>query len=1140
MAKDDLKGFALRTRESIIKQVTENICRFSTAKESKALDDLFRDVQKKGFESVVEDIARIWFNRFICIWYMEVNGYLPPGTVLSAGALTKQCKKLAEIIPYVFENNLGYEQLLITKDFIEEGSIIRDMKESIDREAFINNVQITGWLYQYFISPRKDKIYRGLKKNRKITKGDIPTATQFFTPDWIVKYMVENSLGRLWLNSYPDSGLKAGWHYYIDEEEQELGTRGPLQKGTDKERLLPEDIKFMDPAMGSGHILAYAFDVLYDIYLSRGYAKDIIPSLILEKNLYGLDIDDRVTGLACFALMMKARDKDKHFLQRGIILKLYSLQGSGGLAVDDVVSPAHRLGGVSLPEGCLKDIELLLETFRNAQEFGSVINIPDMDLARLQRWWETLGKHIAENNDMQEICVPLYRRILSLIEQAKVMQDKYHVVATNPPYMGIRGMNPRLSNYLSTYYKYSKYDLFTVFMDLALNMTLKGGYLSLINQHSWMFLSSYKGFRDGFIRECCIYSMLHLGTGAFGEGVGTIVQSTVFVAKRVQVEGYRSIFMDLQRYRDSYSKERALLGLEYGHSGIGRYTVCISDLEGIPGKPIAYWACQRVISAFRDNSKLWEVARPRQGMATSDNNRFVRYWYEVPFRSIGFGYGSTEEARLSGYKWFPYNKGGTYRKWYGNNSMVVNWEGDGKEIKELASSLYGSYTRTIKNLQYYFQEAITYTFISTNLGARYSPQGFIFDVAGSSIFASKENLYLLLALLCSKPLKMFLELLNPTFNIQVGDIKNLPIVDIQDDTLKDEIVQLAKENIEISKTDWDFKETSWDFKVHPLLQQRKDSHTVEEACLNYERRAEGLIDRLRQNEERLNMIFIKLYGLEGIVSPKVEDKDITIDKPEKGEILRSFISYAVGCMFGRFILTGDGFLCKDNKNPGIKGSEIIPITGAGCMKGSILQQFIKFIRTTFGEENLLQNLGFIAGGLGRKKGESDVAAIGRYLENSFYKDHLNRYNRRPVYWLFDAGKQKSFKALVYFHRFNSSTLLIMREQYLRSAIKSYKGKLYNKKTLRDDEVLNSTEEPVLKVDAPFVSTEGMKAKKTINAMLKECTIYDRAISEAIRRGIDIDPNEGVINSYEKFQNILINPKGKEKPLKINLLARRKP
>jgi type II restriction/modification system DNA methylase subunit YeeA len=1176
LGKDGLRNFALRARTDLTQQIVLRAAELGItegkiempktvdrdtgnvpASLSIMRDALVKDVYSRGFDRVVEDAACVWFNRFTCLRYMEANGYLPSGIRMlpsgeTAGGepeiikealnlkpnidkdyiakcrdtgkteelyrylLVWQCKQLAGILPFIFKDNYGYEQLLLPDRLLGEGGLIRDMVKSIGNEAFRDNPQITGWLYQYFISKKKDEVFAGLRKNKKIAKEDIPAATQLFTPDWIVKYMVENSLGRLWLKSHPDRELRSKWLYYIEEAPQTPGVEEQLAEADSKSRLSPEHIRLLDPAVGSGHILVYAFDVLYSIYLSFGYSKGDIPKLILQKNLYGLDIDDRAGALACFALMMKARSKDPDIFSRKIELNLCRIQESNGLVFDEAVSitGCERTG--TIPEGCRRDIKLLLEAFYDAREYGSIIKLPDMDLKRLQKWCEKVGLN----------------KISSLIKQADIMKGKYHVVVTNPPYMGIRGMNDRLAGYISTHYRHSKYDLFTVFMELAKNMTVPGGYLSLINQHSWMFLSSYKTFREKFVNKCCICSMLHLGSNAFENGIGTIVQTTAFVARRLPGGEYRSVFTSLQSCGSSEEKKAALLDMIKGCDKGIKYSIRISDLGAIPGKPFAYWAGKGMIDAFTKNRKLGELALPRQGMATSDNNRFVRYWYEVSYKDIGYGFASADIAQRSGCKWFPYNKGGSYRKWYGNNQFVVNWQNNGEEIKKLASSLYGNYTRTIKNIECYFKEAITYTFISNNMGARYSPGGSLFDVAGSCVFPPKEDLLLVLAFLCSKLSKKFLYILNPTFNIQVGDIKNLPLPEIRDRALRERIGSLAEQNINISKTDWDFREISPDFKRHPLLVHRRGLNTIEQAFDNWSGFTEGYFSRLRENEEELNRIFIEASGLAQEITPEIRDDDITLNRADRSRDIRSLISYAVGCMFGRYSLDRKGLVYAGGPlDPGqylscaVKTDNIIPVMDGEYFQDNILSRFTAFVEAAFGKGTLEENMEYIAQSLGKRPGETAKAAIGRYFLKDFYKDHLVMYNKRPVYWLFDTGRENAFKALVYMHRFGSSTLSLLQRDYVHRAEEIYREELNKAKTI------------IALEECRAEVKEIQNRRKLAEKRLGECAVYDMALSRAIARGITIDPDDGVELNYSKFQGIGIPGPGAGETHRVNLMAK---
>lgn len=1133
MGKDGIRDFAVRARAELIEQIALRLTELGISEGKTDIDrnadrelksKIIKDVEKRGFNRVAEDTACAWFNRFTCLRYMEVNGFVD-SVIIDSGEtgrvykslFIRQCRRMADILPFIFKDDYGCQELLLPERLFCEGGLVEDMVQSIDSEAFLDNPQIIGWLYQHFISKKKSEVFAALKENRKIAGEDIPAATQLFTPDWIVKYMVENSIGRLWLDYYSARELRSKWRYYIEETDKDGKAYRQAYNGVNTRELAPEQIKVLDPAVGSGHILVYAFDVLYNIYLSAGYERDRIPRLILEKNLYGLDIDDRANALACFALVMKARSKDKNLFSREIDLNLCSIQESNGLVYEDIARLADYKRGDKKTEDCLRDVKKLLDAFYDSKEYGSVIKLPDMDLKRLAKWWSDLGERILTDS-AKPATTPLFYRVSYLIKQAFIMKGKYHVVLTNPPYMGIRGMNDRLAGYLNIHYRYSKYDLFTVFMELAKNMTRPGGYLSLINQHSWMFLSSYKNFRERFLESCCICSMLHLGSNAFENGVGTIVQTAAFSAKKKKDKNHRSVFVDLQGFGSSEAKRCALLDLTKGRGRGIKHSICISDLDCIPGKPVAYWADSEVAAVFEKCKKLGGMALPRQGMATSDNNRFVRYWYEVAYGDIGCGFGSTAQAKKSMYKWFPYNKGGSYRKWYGNNRFVVNWQNDGEEIKKLASSLYGSCTRTIKNIAFYFKEAITYTFISNKIGARYSPEGAIFDVAGSSIFLPGKELMFILAFLCSKPAGMFLNILNPTFNIQVGDIKNLPVPEIGDTAIKDRIEFLAGQNIEMSKADWDSSEVSMDFKTHPLIAYKRDFDTIEQAFNHWSEYAKERFDRLKANEEELNRIFIEAFGLERRLTHQLDDSDITVKRAERTRDIKSFISYAVGCMFGRYSPSGEGIMHAG-------GAFIIPVMEGSIFEDNVISRFEAFVADVFGADSLEHNLEYIAESLGKKHGETARGAIGRYFAKGFYKDHLKVYNRRPVYWLFDTGRQNAFKALVYMHRFDLSTLRILKERYINIV-----RKVYTQRLTRMEAETNSG-----KCNAPIINAA--TKDKVLKKRLAECRLYERALAEAIERKIEIDFDKGIKYNYVRFQNICFPGLEGEAVKGVSLLAK---
>lgn len=1139
----------------------------------KQRESLLSHIKKTGFEETVEEVAYTWFQRFIFLRYMEVNDYFPTGVRVVTSTkerkvqvdrideilnldwdkeqeivykwinrmdiehlhqylFIKQCNELHKIMPMIFEKIPDYVELLFPDHLLKEDLIIEDIVEIIGEEECKDQVEMIGWIYQYYISEKKDQVFFDLQNNKKITKENIAVATQFFTPKWIIKYMIENSLGRLWIDSYPDEELKSQWKYYIEETKQDLGVQKKLDR-LKNPHLNPEEIRLLDPSVGSGHILVYAFDILYDIYLKSNYPKEEIPQLILEKNLYGIDIDDRVCQLASFALMMKARSKDSRIFDKKISLNICSIQESNRISKEalkyfcrgDQKSPGSS-------DTILEDIQYLIEAFQNAKEYGSILDIKNIDFNTIERRIEEIKK----DRPLDLFELQYQKTILSefpiLIKQAKIMSQKYDIVCTNPPYMGIRRMNSDLAKYVSEHYPNSKSDLFTVFMEVAIRRVLPWGYISIINPHSWMFLSSYEKLRKIFKTKCLLYNMLHLGSKAFEENVGTIVQNTAFVARRAFIPEYKSVFIRLVDFHKSIEKQHKLLNLMNYQSTPYVYIRSLSEFSHIPGRPLAYWCSQNVMNTFKNHRKLGSITAPRQGMATSDNKRFVRLWHEVSVGKIGFDYTSREDALLSNYKWFPYNKGGKYRKWFGNNEYIVNWEKDGKEIKEFAASLYNSYTRTIKNIEYYFKKCITYTFISENMGVRYSTEGFIFDVSGSSIFIQGENLYYILAFLCSKLANMFLDILNPTFNIQVGDVKNLPIIEASDLKTKERIINLVKENISIAKKDWDFFETSWNFKTHPILKYKENAKTIKQAFTNWTHFVEKQFLTLKRNEEELNGIFINIYRLQGELSSKVEDREITIRKSDREREIKSFLSYAVGCLFGRYSLDEEGLICAGEEFDQRRYKTLIPtkdnilvIAEDNYFKEDILNRFIEFIRVTFGESSLEENLDYIAETLGGNSRETSRQTIRKYFLKDFYKDHLKIYGKRPIYWLFDSGRENGLKALIYMHRYDYSLVARIRMDYLHRLQKIYKAEEKKLNILIQSDIFLGEK------------ANAKKKKEHIYKQIDECRIYDQVLAHVANQRIEIDLDDGVKINYNKFQRIEI-PLGKgRKPLKKDLLAK---
>ena len=851
MNKGAIQKFVIWARNELIAQVSQRAYQYGidesgfgdasadtlngrllTAEEKSQRQELIKQIKEKGYKQVMEEVAYTWFNRFIALRFMEVNNYLPshirvfsdasgafkpeilndvlhldlPGLdsgkvaeyiesndteALYRYLLLTQCNALNSALPNMFERMGGYTEMLLPNNILRQDSVLGHMISDIPEEDWQDAVQIIGWLYQYYNTELKDDTFAQLKKNVKITKERIPAATQLFTPDWIVRYMVENSLGRLWLEGHPNAELHDGWKYYLDEAEQERSVEAQLAKLREEYKTIkPEEIKVIDPCMGSGHILVYAFDVLMQIYTSAGWDQREAAQSILKNNLYGLDIDDRAAQLAYFAVMMKARQYDRRLLTRGIQSNVYSIRESNGIQTMTIEYFHNN-------DPKLKaDIESIVTEMRDAKEYGSILNITPVDFAGLYARFDEIREDI---NMMQMSALD---ELLPVVKCAEALAQKYDVVVTNPPYMGASGMNARLAEYVKSNYPNTKSDMSTVFMEKTVKMCKKTGYMSMINIPVWMFLSSYEKLRESLIAQDTFANMVHFGRGVFGSDFGT----TAFVIAKSNIHGYKGTYCRL------FEKQGAVDSVETKEKwfleGKGRFVADQSNFSKIPGSPVAYWVSSAFLRAFDTGVLLGKIADAKQGVATADNNRFLRLWNEVSINKVSFHTHSHEEAAIAREKWFPYNKGGDFRKWYGNNEFVVNWEHDGAELKQFKGSV-------LRNPSYYFKECFSWSLISSSVAAfRYKPAGQIFDVAGMSCFASEKQLNYLLALCNTKVVMKILEVIAPTINYQCGDIANIPVIQ---DGCTNGICEVAQENISISKTDWDSYETSWDFKRNPLV-----------------------------------------------------------------------------------------------------------------------------------------------------------------------------------------------------------------------------------------------------------------------------------------------------------------------------------
>lgn len=869
MNKNAIQKFAIWARNELIAQVSQRAYQYGidesgfgdasadtlngrllTAEEKSQRQELIKQIKEKSYQQVMEEVAYTWFNRFIALRFMEVNNYLPshirvfsdasgafkpeilndvlhldlPGLdsgkvaeyiesndteALYRYLLLTQCNALNSALPVMFERMGGYTEMLLPNNILRQDSVLGHMVSDIPEEDWQDAVQIIGWLYQYYNTELKDDTFAQLKKNVKITKERIPAATQLFTPDWIVRYMVENSLGRLWLEGHPNAELHDGWKYYLDEAEQEPEVEAQLAKLREEYKTIkPEEIKVIDPCMGSGHILVYAFDVLMQIYTSAGWDQREAAQSILKNNLYGLDIDDRAAQLAYFAVMMKARQYDRRLLTRGIQPHIYAFAESNTITT----APLHDMG-ITLSrdeyDTAVKQVLRLLDELRDAKEYGSILPVTPCDWDLLRRFavprTEDEGGQQLLGIHGEQIAAPLLQRLINIGE---ALSQQYDVVVTNPPYMAVSNAGAKVNDYVKKNFPDSKADLFAVFIERCGQMAKKNGYQAMITQHAWMFLSSFEKLRTKLL-AVDIVNMAHLGARAFEEIGGEVVQTTSFVIRKSHIADYKGEYCRLIEPTSQQGKEDMFL------AGENRYAAEQSNFSKIPGSPVAYWLSLAALKCF-DGAVLSDFADTKTGMQTCDNNRFLRLWFEVDIQKECLHNANEKTTVETDVKWIPYNKGGDFRKWYGNQDYVLNWQHDGDEAKAYAVSLYKCVTRTIKNIPYFYRETISWSKISSgSIAFRYYPDGFIFDVAGCCIYCKNIDILGLLGLVNSKVAKYFLNALSPTINFEAGHVNSIPIVNIGDGDENSSV--LTKSCISTAKKDWDSYETSWDFKRNPLV-----------------------------------------------------------------------------------------------------------------------------------------------------------------------------------------------------------------------------------------------------------------------------------------------------------------------------------
>jgi SAM-dependent methyltransferase len=1131
---------------------------------------LEEQVNRQGFEQVMEAMAYTWFNRLVAIRFMELHGYLDHGyrvlthpegkptpeilehaehvdlpglkkeTVIDlklAGnkeeelyrlLLTGQCNALHTAMPFLFEKIDDETELLLPDNLLHSDSLIRKLVGEIDEEDW-QEVEIIGWLYQFYISEKKDQVI-----GKVVASEDIPAATQLFTPNWIVKYLVQNSLGRQWLATYPQSALRQQMEYYIEPAEQTPEVQEQL-KAITPTSLNPEELTLLDPACGSGHILVEAYDLFKAIYQERGYRAKDIPALILQKNLFGLEIDDRAAQLAAFALMMKARADDRRIFDSEAKPNVLAFQDSQGMNPADItLSLNSPISKEDVPSEYLfqeieeekaglfskkalaekghvsqADIAYLLELFENAKTFGSLIQIPPKLAAKLPEIEKRLDD-VLKFGDLTHASAQVTK---PLLQQALLLAKQYDAVITNPPYMGGRnGMPSYLKEYVSEHFSAGKADLFAAFIQQCCHMAAKCGRIGMVTKHNWMFTSTFEEFREWLLTSVSIQSAAHLGPGVFEFLGGEVVQVVAFSLQKCEVNQHTPIFI---RATDGTTDEKrnALLTQEPRFARASQ-----ESFLHVPGFPISYWLPSAVMKVF-DSPAMETVSEPREGLTTGQNSKYLRFWHEVAYSRINRRATTRQEAKASGMKWFPYNKGGEHRRWFGNLLHVIDWFNDGAELQSRLHPSGRVWAHNF-NLDFIFHSHITWTdIVSSGIATRYVPAGSLFDCSGqSAFFNDPKQQYVALAFTNTRIASLLVDVINPTLHFKSGDFRRLPY---PKDAACDATVAIAQAAVEIAIQDWNSSEISWDFQSLPLLRHkaptvRQSQEAADVECL-------ARFARMKELEEENNRLFIEVYGLHDELPPEVPDDQITLYRPNREEDIKRLLSYAIGCLMGRYSLDRPGLIYAHSGNQGFDPSQyrtfradddgLIPLLEADWgIRDDATNRIVEFIGVAWPKEHMEENLKFIADSLGPTNGEQPRETIHRYLSTGFYKHHLSMYKKRPIYWLFSSGKQQAFQCLVYLHRYHEGTLARMRTEYvipLQGKISSRIGQL------ADD------------IAAASSTSHRKKLEKERDILVKqraELRTFDEKLRHYADKRISLDLDDGVKINYGKFGDLLADVK----------------
>lgn len=1187
MNQGKLKTFAVEARRELLEKValqarkigvTEDSINEATVESSDALiingqhlskdertqrNKLIRRIEETSFEQVMEEAAYTWFNRFVALRFMEVNDYLPTKVrvlssldsgnepdmmkeALSLGLdidnekiyelklnnqddelfkylIIAHCNDLNAYLPFMFGTIEDYTEILFPEGLLNTDSFVRKMTNTeVFPEDDWYEVEIIGWLYQYYISEENERLISAKKAYKP---DEIPAVTQLFTPEWIVRYMVQNTIGKQWVEAHPDDrDLIDNWEYYLENTDPSAEEQEELDKLVDSQ-LKVEDLKCIDPAMGSGHILVYMFEVLREIYIKQGYTNREIPRLIIENNLYGLDIDDRAYQLAAFSVVMKGMKFNSGLLRdikkNGLKLNLVAIEETSDFIEEDIQFLAGETEGKSFEK-----MNTFIRQFKHAKEIGSLLIIENFDEEFLRKRLETI-----KDSELNLLEIGIYDKVINcfetLIKQAEILSKNYEVYVTNPPYLGRRYQTSATKKYLVENYDDVKTDLFSSFIKSSLNLASKNGHIGFMSPFVWMFISSHEELRKKLITDSTFTSLIQLEYSGF-EGATVPICTFTLRNNNKNITGeYIRLSEFVGAKLQPIKTKEAVVHPEVDY----RYTFNQNNFKKVPGSPIAFWASDQIVSSFENMESIGKASDVVKGLDTCNNDVFLRQWSEVNYNKIGFNIKDNDFT--FDHKWFPYSKGGGFRKWYGNNAMVVDWEDNGEVLRSLKTPS-GKLKARPQNMKYYFKEGLTFSSISSKaLSIRYMENS-IFGGGGSGLFTENDELiYFYLAILNSKVSQYILDFINPTMNKLVGDLLSMPIPNYND-----VVSDISKENIRISKIDWDSFETSWDFKTSPLTNSQQGSIFIEDNYTNWIKLTNERYNQLKINEEELNRIFIDIYGIKDELTPKANDRDITVTKIyddakdipaeikgnqcvlTKKDVIKQFISYAVGCMFGRYSLDEEGLVFAGGEFD-VSGYEtyevvednIIPITSDVYLEDDLVNRFIEFVETVYGKETLEENLSFIAEALGQKKNETARDTIHSYFLKDFFKDHAKMYSvtgsgRRPIYWKFTSGRENAFNCFIYMHRYDKTTISRIRTEYLHDV----QQRLETRK-IDLDQILNS--------DASTTElNRARKEMKTVEKQLAELIAYDEKLRHMADQQIEIDLDDGFKVNYPKFKGLV--------------------